>query len=144
MAADQAYVSNAAMSDAYEIQSSQLALQRASSPAVKTFAQQMIDGHTATTRELMSLAQTASLTPPPGLDERRAGMLQMLQSAGATDFDKQYVDQQTAAHQEALTLHRTYATQGQNSELKAFAAKTAPIVEQHLGHVRELDTSSSQ
>lgn len=136
-----AYVSNAAMSDAYEIQSSQLALQRSQSDAVKAFAQQMIAAHTATTNELKPLAQSAGITPPAALDGRRMSMLQNLQSASADDFDDRYIDQQTAAHEEALTLHQTYASNGDNEQLKAFAARTAPAVQQHLEHVKQLDQS---
>lgn len=135
------YVSNAAVSDGYEVQSSQLALQRSQSDVVKAFAQQMIAAHTATTSELKPIAQAVGITPPATLDNRRMSMLQNLQNASADDFDDRYIDQQTAAHEEAMALHQAYASSGENEQLKAFAAKTAPAVQQHLEHVRQLDKS---
>lgn len=133
------YVNNAAAGDMYEIKSSQMAIQRSQNDAVKMFAREMIAAHTATTAELKPIAQMAGITPPMELDARRASMLENLQSASAENFDSRYIDQQTAAHEEALTLHRTYADGGDHAQLKAFASKTAPAVEQHLTHVRGLD-----
>jgi len=138
-----AYVMNAAISDLYEVQSSQLALQRSQSARVRGFAQQMINDHTATTNQLRPIATQAGLMPPAALDARRQGLLQNLQAASADDFDDRYIDQQTAAHQEALTLHRTYAERGDRPELRAFAGQVAPRIEQHLTHVHALDQSSA-
>ncbi len=137
------FVNAVAMSDAYEIQSSQLALQRSQSEEVKKFAQEMIRAHTATTNELKPLAEAAGATPAASLGDRHRSMMENLQNASADDFDDRYIDQQTAAHQEALTLLRTYADRGDNAQLKAFAAKTAPAVEQHLAHVKQLDASTA-
>src|SRR3954468_4823152 len=45
------FVPMAASSDLYEIESSRLALERSQSPAIKQFAQMMIDHHTMTTQQ---------------------------------------------------------------------------------------------
>jgi putative membrane protein len=137
------FVNAAAISDAYEIKSSDMALQRSQSDAVKAFAQEMVTAHTATTNELKPLAQAAGVMPPADVDSRRRSMLENLQNASADDFDDRYIDQQTAAHNEALTLLRTYASEGDNAQLKAFAAKTAPAVERHLAMVKDLDKSAA-
>jgi putative membrane protein len=139
----QDYVTNAAIADLYEVRSSQLAQTRSQSQEVRAFAQQMITDHTATTNQLRPLASGAGLSLPTTLDARRQQMLQNLESASADDFDDRYIDQQTAAHQEALTLHRTYAAQGELAELKSFANQVAPRIEQHLTHVRTLDQSAA-
>ena len=46
------YVMKAGASDLFEIQSSQLAQQKASSPAVRDFGKMMIDHHSMTTRQI--------------------------------------------------------------------------------------------
>jgi len=137
------YVTNAAIGDLYEIQSSQLALQRSQSQGVRAFAQQMIADHTMTSNQLRPLAQQAGVSVPSALDARRQEMMQNLQSASADDFDDRYIDQQTAAHQEALTLHRGYADRGDNAQLRTLAGQVAPRVEQHLQHIQQLDQSSA-
>lgn len=140
-----AYVAGAATGDLYEIESSRLALERSQSAEVKKFAQQMVTDHTATTAALKAaLAQSGlSLTPPAALDARRQGMLDNLRAASAADFDRVYLDQQTAAHQEALTLHSSYAEDGDNDALKKLAATTAPKVQHHFDMVKQLDAGGA-
>lgn len=126
------YVANAAMSDMYEVEAGKLAQTRGKAADVKAFGKMMADGHTATTAEMKPLAAAAGQTPPAALDERRKGLLDNLKAASDADFDRVYVEQQVAAHEEALTLHSGYAANGDDAGLKAFAAKTAPVVQMHL------------
>lgn len=135
------YVAGAALGDMYEVESSKLALTKTQSPAVKKFAQQMIDDHSATSAKLKATIadQRLNITPPAALDDRRSGMIANLKSLSGTDFDRTYLDQQTAAHQEALILHRGFAQQGDNAALKNVAAEIAPKVEHHLAMVKQLD-----
>jgi putative membrane protein len=139
------YVTNAALGDMYEIESSKLALEKAQSPEVKKFAQQMVTDHTATTKKLKDTVAQAnlSLSPPAALDARRQGMIDNLKSASGADFDRAYLDQQTAAHREALTLHSGFAQDGDNDALKKLAAKTAPRIQHHLDMVKQLDSSGA-
>lgn len=131
------FVGAAAVSDMYEVEAGKLAGTMAKSADVKAYGKMMVDMHTATTKELTPLAQKAGITPPAAMDERRKGFVDNLKAAGA-DFDRVYLDQQVAAHEEALSLMRGYADGGDNAEIKAFAAKTAPVVDQHLTQARSL------
>ena len=139
------YATTAALGDMYEIESSKLALEKSNSPEVKQFAQMMIDGHTKTTAELKSALAAAgvAMTPPAALDARRQSMLDELRGKAATEFDTAYLDQQTAAHGEALSLHQRYADNGDTAAIKTFAAKTAPAVQAHLDMVKKLDKSGA-
>src|SRR3954469_21683958 len=102
------FVQAAAISDMYEVTAGKIALQRASSPAVKEFAQKMVDSHTMTTGKLKGIlaAYKISVTPPAHVDNRRQGMLDNLRGASAADFDHRYTAQQIAAHKEADILFR--------------------------------------
>jgi putative membrane protein len=135
------YIEKAAIGDMYEIESSRLALEKSTVQPVKDFAQMMIDAHTATSTEMSGLVSGAGVMPPSALDSDHMGKMDQLREASAEDFDDRYIDQQTAAHEAALDLHRDYADGGQNAALQAFAAKTAPAVEQHLQQVKALDDS---
>ena len=67
---------------------------------------------------------------PTALDERRQGLIDNLRSASAENFDRTWVDQQIAAHNEALTLHRGFSDQ--DSPLAAHARSVVPKIEAHL------------
>ena len=140
----QGFVTAAATSDMYEVTAGKIAVQRAQSPAVKEFAQQMVDAHTETTAKLKSIIATDSIkvTPPAHVDSRRQGMLDDLRGATAQDFDHRYISQQIAAHKEADTLMRGYAKDGDNQAIKEFAATTDKAVKMHLSMAQKLDAQT--
>jgi putative membrane protein len=135
------FVENAAISDMFEIASSKLALERATAPEIKKFAQSMIAAHEGTTAALKKTLATADagVTLPTAMDERHASLLEELQKATPDKFDAKYLDQQTQAHREALGLMDSYATNGDNPALKALAAETKPKIQMHLDMVSKLD-----
>ena len=61
---------------------------------------------------------------------QRQGLIDNLRSASAANFDAAWLDQQIAAHNEALTLHRGFSTQ--DSPLAAHARSVIPKIEAHL------------
>ena|SRR5579872_839943 len=135
----QGFVTAAATSDMYEIAAAKIAEQKSHNPQVKQFAAKMIHDHTASTAALKKvLAGNANLQAPTELDERRKGMINNLNAAGA-NFDKTYMDQQVAAHEEAVSLLQGYQSKGDNADLKAFAAKILPTVQGHLDMAKQID-----
>ncbi|HVV26335.1 MAG TPA: DUF4142 domain-containing protein [Rhizomicrobium sp.] len=135
------FVNAAAISDMYEVTAGQIAVQRAQSPDVKAFAQQMIDAHTGTTQKLKGIlaSNKVGVTPPAHVDSRRQGMLDNLRGASSSDFDHRYITQQIAAHKEADILMRGYARDGDNPAIKTFAAETDKAVKMHLAAAQKLD-----
>jgi putative membrane protein len=133
-----AFVSNASQSDMYEIQAGQMAQQKGQSAGVKDFGKMMVTHHTAMMNEMKPLVTAAGKAPAAELDQRRKGLIDNLTSAAPADFDKVYLAQQEAAHEEALTLMRGYSENGDDAGLKGGAAKAVPKIEQHLAKVKEL------
>ena len=133
------YMRTAASSDMFEIESGRLALQRSQNPAVRQFAQMLIDHHTMTTNELMAAARAAGIEPPPpAMLPRHMEMLDRLRNAPTGEFDAAFKREQIMAHQEALMLHRNYAAQGDVPQLRDTAARAVPIIEGHLNHAQGL------
>jgi putative membrane protein len=140
-----AYATNAALGDMYEIESSKLAASKAQSAEVKKFAAMMVTDHTMTTEKLKAALTQANLNvaPPAALDERRQRMITELQGVSGAEFDRLYLDQQTMAHQEALTLHSGFAENGDNDVLKKLAAETTPKIQHHFDMVKQLDNNGA-
>lgn len=134
------FVAMAGASDLYEIQSSQIALQKSQSDSVKRFAQMMIDQHTMTTQQVTTAAQSAGLTPPPPtLLPPQQKMIAQLQSASSgAAFDRLYLSQQRTAHQLALKLHSNYAKNGDTPALKQAASGAVPVVQSHIDELKTL------
>ncbi|WP_333611318.1 DUF4142 domain-containing protein [Brevundimonas bullata] len=140
-----AYVPAAAMGDMYEIQAADIALDRASRADVKALAQMIKTDHTAASAAFKAAASTAApnVTPPAELDQRRKGLIDNLRSASAADFDKVYIDQQVAAHQEAVTLHRGFSDNAEAPALATHARTVLPKIEAHLQKAEEVQKSIS-
>jgi putative membrane protein len=134
------FVAMAGSGDLYEIESSRLALQRAQTPAVRQFAQRMIDHHTMTTQQVTQAAQASGITPPPPslLPPQRAMLDQLQPVTGAAEFERSYLSQQREAHRMALALHGTYADRGDKAPLRQTAASAVPIIQQHIDRLQSL------
>lgn len=127
------YVMAAGMSDLYEINSSQVAIEKSPNPAVRRYAQMLIKHHQKTTAATVAAARKAGMTPtPPMLDPGATASIAELQTAAPADFDRLYLGQQVPAHQAALDLHKSYGAGGDAAPLRATAKKAVPIVQKHL------------
>ena len=136
-----AFVTNAAISDMYEIEAGQIAQKKGQSADVKAFGKMMVSDHTAMSNEMKPLITAAGKTAPGGLDERRKGLIDNLNAASAAEFDNVYLSQQEAAHSEALTLMQGYADNGDDAGLKGAAAKAVPKIQAHLDRVKQLQAA---
>ena len=135
------FVQAVAMGDMYEIEASKIAVTRARSADVKTFAQGMIDAHAGTTKALKAALMHAGMNipMPTDFDARHKGLLDDLKGAKAEDFDGRFIAQQENAHNEALILMRGYAKSGDNIDVKGFAETTLPKVQMHLDMIKNID-----
>lgn len=137
-----AFVQNATIGNLYELEAAKLALTRSRSPEVQLFAAKMIEDHTTAMHQLQSALATSETQgvalPDNTLDSRREGMVKHLEDASEDAFDSTYVDQQLLAHEETVTLMRTYRDSGDNSQLRSVAAGATPVFERHLNHVKML------
>jgi putative membrane protein len=136
----QTFVTGAASGGGFELKSSELALQKSQNKEVQAFAQQMIDDHTKANQELKAAAQADNMQPPPEgqLNEKHQAMVQQLEAADGQAFDLSYMRSQSMAHDEAITLFDAYSKSGQDGQLKSFAAKTLPALQEHKQHIQRL------
>jgi putative membrane protein len=136
----QGFVTGAAISDMYEVEAGKIAAERSSNPDVKAFAEKMVMAHTETTAKLKSILGSMKHQPaaPAHLDDRRQGLIDDLRGAKAADFDMRYMSQQVDAHKEALILMKGYAKDGDNADVKMFAANTTPKIQEHLNMAQKI------
>jgi putative membrane protein len=129
----------AAVANMFEIKSSELALEAANKDSTKEFAQHMIADHTKAGEDIVPAAKAEKVQLPTSLDKEHQAKLNELKSADQADFDKKYLAEQLKAHETAVALFSVYSSSGQKGELKTFAAKTLPTLNQHLADVKKLN-----
>ena len=130
-----AFAEVAGSSNTFEIQSSELALERAENDDVRAFAELMVQDHTRAGEEMMAAAEADGVPPPKGMVEKHQTQLDQLQAAEAASFDQAYLAAQAGAHDEAVALFDAYATQGQEGAFRDFADQTLPTLQEHKAHV---------
>ena len=126
------FIENAGFSGAFEIESSKLALEKGTRDDVKMFAQHMIDAHTKASTELENAVAASGIEigVPDVLDSPHAEMIKSLQASA--NFDADYLNMQYQAHQDAISLFKSYAEGGEAGPIKDYAAATLPELNNHL------------
>ncbi|OZI36140.1 DUF305 domain-containing protein [Bordetella genomosp. 1] len=136
--ADRDFLENAAQSGHLEIEGSKLALEKAHSQDVKTFAQKMIDDHGKVGQQLATLAKSKGYEPPTGPSMMQQARLKTL---GMRDdgFDKAYAEEiGVSAHEDAVKLFEKASKEAKDADVKKFAADTLPALKQHLDMAKTL------
>ncbi|ACA95096.1 MULTISPECIES: DUF4142 domain-containing protein [Burkholderia cepacia complex] len=134
---DAEFVDKAGMLGKVERQASQLALDRSSNAEVKAFARRMVDDHARIADELRRIGaqkgvpvQTRMLVDPA---------VTALRAKEGRAFDSAYVALAgPRAHEAAIRLYETEAKDGRDPQLRAFAARTLPVLNAHLNVARQL------
>lgn len=127
----------------FEIESSKLALQKASSADVKKFAEEMIKDHTKAGKRLTAILKKKGETAPPDtLAPKDADAMTKLNAASGAEFDKTYISLQESAHTDAVALFKNYIANPDDKRLGKFAKNTLPTIEMHLEHAKKLATAT--
>jgi len=129
---DAKFAVTAANGGLLEVQLGKLAKTKATSPQVLEFASMMVDDHSAANKELMDLAGKKVITLPAILDNKTQKEYNDFEKMGKKDFDKAYMDYMVKDHKEDIDEFKKEAENGKDSELKAFANKTIPVLQHHL------------
>ena len=134
------FVKEAATSDMFEIQSSQLAQERGNA-AEKSFAATMIADHQKTSNDLKSMTSGGDVKAelPNALDSSHQSEIDKLKSLKGADFSSRYDSDQVSGHKEAVSLFERYAKGGEDSKLKDWAGKTLPSLQHHLEMAQAMD-----
>jgi len=121
-----------------EVELGRLAVQRASNPAVKTFGQQMIEDHSRANNELKTIATKKNIVLPTDLNSDQKSMMEKLSKLSGAEFDKQYMSDMVKDHEADAKEFENQANKGTDADIKAFAAKTLPIIQRHLQMARDV------
>lgn len=130
-----------------DIDAGKLAQAKASSKAVKDFAQRMITDHGGVNKSATELVTKLQVTPEPNdtsksLQKGGDDNLAALKKLGGAAFDKAYVDHEVVYHQAVLdAVDQTLIPNAKNAELKALLVKVRPAFVAHLEHARQLQSS---
>jgi putative membrane protein len=130
--ADHNFVMNAAKGGTAEVELGSLANQQATKPAVKQFGERMVKDHTEANNRLQQIAQQKGMTLPIGLPDDAKQLKQQLTNMKGPEFDRTYMQNMVEDHQKDVAEFQKEADEGQDPDVKNFAATTLPTLKEHL------------
>jgi len=142
--ADNSWLMKAAGGGMAEVELGKLAQSQGSSDEVKQFGKRMVDDHSKANDELMQIASRKGITLPTSLDAKHQATRDRLSKLNGAAFDKAYMEDMVKDHREDVSEFRKEASNGQDSDLKAFAAKTLPTLEDHLKMAEQTHSTVSK
>ena len=131
-AQDDTFMREAAQGGLAEVQDAQLAQQKGTGSEVKQFAGRMITDHNKANTDLQQIAQSKGLTPPAEPSSAQRSTHDKLAKLSGAQFDREYMQGQVSDHEQTVSLFRKEVDSGQDPQLKAFAQKYLPTLEDHL------------
>jgi putative membrane protein len=136
------FLAKAAVGNKFEIDSSKLAISKSKSESVKAFANQMVMDHgQAAARMKQAVTDAKAKSPSESLDAKHQATYDDLKKKDGPAFDQAYVDAQLQGHVDTVALFESYAKDGDNPRIKAFANALLPTLRTHLDHVKKLQAA---
>lgn len=129
------FVKAAAHSGHFEIESSQVALDKTSNDEVRKYAQRMIDAHQ---RMNAKLKEVASMTPPTKPGPGQQLIVAGLNKKDGRTFDREYVKAQLHGHAVTLAFFEAMAQSDADPELVEYAQMGAPMIRDHLRDAEDM------
>jgi len=137
------FMKEAAQGGMAEVELGKLAAQKAADPEVKKFGQMMVADHGKANTELKALAGKKNITLPADLGSHQS-TLDRLKGLSGADFDKAYVSGMLDDHETDVKAFQSQADNSADADVKAFAAKTVPVLKKHLESIQKIDSRINQ
>jgi putative membrane protein len=131
--ADRTFMEKAAMAGIAEVETGKLAVSNGGHPDVKKFGEHMQQDHSKANDELKAIAGAKGVKLPEAPDRTHQRLAKQLQGLTGDKFDKLYAREAGVKdHKATVALFSRQAQGGSDPDVKAFAAKTLPKLQEHL------------
>jgi putative membrane protein len=136
---DADFVKHAAECTLLDVELSKLAAQNAASEDVKNFAKRMVDDHSKANKELTSLASTKGVKLSTTIEDKKCKELcDKMAKLKGKDFDREYMRHMVEDHEKDLAEFQQAAKSLTDADLKSWATKTLPTLQDHLRQAKEI------
>lgn len=129
--ADRDFVEKAARIGMAEVQLATNVSNRAQTQEVRSFAQQMLADHNRGNQELTALAAQKGIDPPADVAPEHKALDEQLAKLTGPALDRAYMEAMVKDHEKAAAEFEAASQQLADPDLKAWAAKTIPVLHQH-------------
>jgi len=136
--ADTTFLKKAASGGIAEVELGQLAVERASNPDVKQFAQRMVSDHTKANSQLKQVAAEEHIRLPQALTAKDKAIKDALARLSGDDFDRAYMKDMVQDHRQDVAEFERESKSTQDPAVKGFAMQTLPTLRDHLKEAQRI------
>ncbi|MDB5913752.1 MAG: hypothetical protein JWP22_2427 [Ramlibacter sp.] len=127
---DKEFFEKAAAGGMFEVEAGRLAESKGQSQEVKSYGSMLVKDHSAANDELKALAGKKGVTLPTALPKDMQKKIDKLSKE--KKFDHEFIeDVGLHDHKKDISLFEKASKNSKDPEIKAFAAKTLPTLQQH-------------
>ncbi len=127
----QSFLKEAAQGGMTEVTLGQMAAEKGQNEAVKNFGLRMVKDHGQANEELKNLAKSEGVTIPSDMGSEGKELQQRLQKLSGAEFDQAYMQEMLKDHKKDIEAFNQQAQNGNDPEVKNWAAKTLPTLREH-------------
>lgn len=135
---DASFYKKAAEGGLAEVELGKLAQDKSPTQSVKEFGSMMIKDHSAANEKLKAIAEAKSIKLPTSPSVGQMATKTKLEVLSGKTFDKSYIKGMVADHKEDIKEFQKEASEGQDADVKAFAAATLPTLKAHLKKIEAI------
>jgi putative membrane protein len=129
---DQQFMLTAASVGTAEVDMAELAERQGGDPAVKAYGHRLAQTHARINDELSLLAERKHVNLIHAMDPANRTLYEELTHLSGPLFDREYLLAQINMHRMGDGLYESEAQAGEDADVKAFAARNAPVGVEHL------------
>jgi putative membrane protein len=136
-AADKEFMTKAAIGGMAEVSMGQMASAQGTDAGVKSFGNRMVTDHSKANDELKALATQKGMALPTDVDAEHKATADKMSKKTGKDFDKAYMADMVEDHEKDVKEFEKASKDAKDGDLKAWAAKTLPTLQDHLRQAKE-------
>ncbi len=134
---DSRFTQTAMSGSATEIALARVAVTKAQSPEVRSFAQQMLNDHRQIATNIDNFALQRGHVVNWSITPEQQATIDRLNALNGAAFDDAYMQEMVRAHESTVSMLRAQSSSG--TETATLARETLPTVEHHLMMARDID-----
>lgn len=128
---DEQFITRAAQGGLMEVEVGKLAQEKGSSNEVKEYGKKLEQDHAKANEQLKHLAETKNVPMPTDMGAEKAA-LDKLRALSGDQFDKAFLKMAVKDHKKDISAFQKESTDAMDSDVKEFASKTLPTLQEHL------------
>lgn len=140
---DKDFMTKACQGNMAEVAIGHEAAKKGMSNMIRNFGNRMVTDHTKANNELKQLAQSKGVTLPTAMTDEQKKTQDDLSKLSGQKFDMKYADDMVDEHEKDVKEFQKQAKDAKDPDLRNWAAKTVPILEEHLKMAREMKAETS-